>query len=65
MVLSEQEIVKRKALEEIISLGINPYPAELFHVNASTKDILKNYEKDKLGYKDISIAGRIMSVRDM
>jgi lysyl-tRNA synthetase class 2 len=65
MVLSEQEIVKRKALEEIISLGINPYPAELFHVNASTKDILKNYEKDKLGYKDISIAGRLMSVRDM
>jgi len=65
MVLSEQEIVKRKALEEIISLGINSYPAELFHVNASTKDILKNYEKDKLGYKDISIAGRLMSVRDM
>lgn len=65
MVLSEQEIVKRKALEELLNLGINPYPAESFAINATAKDILKNYEKDKLGYKNISIAGRLMSVRDM
>jgi lysyl-tRNA synthetase class 2 len=46
-------------------MGINPYPADLFEVNAQSADILKNYENDKLGYKNISIAGRIMSVRDM
>jgi len=63
--LSEQEVIRRQKLDELIGLGINPYPAELFEVNAQSADILKNYENDKLGYKDISIAGRIMSVRDM
>lgn len=63
--LSEQEIVRRKSLEEINNLGINPYPAELFEVNANAKDIHENYERDKLGYKNISIAGRIMSRRIM
>ncbi len=63
--LSEQEIIRRQKLDELIKMGINPYPAELFEVNAQSADILKNYENDKLGYKNISIAGRIMSVRDM
>ncbi|HEY4800161.1 MAG TPA: amino acid--tRNA ligase-related protein, partial [Bacteroidia bacterium] len=65
MQLSEQEILRRQKLDELIKLGINPYPPELFEVNASAKDILENYERDKLGYKNISIAGRIMTVRDM
>jgi len=63
--LSEQEIVRRKSLDELISLGIDPYPADFFQVNSSSKDILENYERDKLGYKNISIAGRIMSRRIM
>jgi lysyl-tRNA synthetase class 2 len=63
--LSEQEIIRRQKLDELIKMGINPYPADLFEVNAQSADILKNYENDKLGYKNISIAGRIMSVRDM
>lgn len=65
MELSEQEIIRRKKLEEIQALGIDPYPAELFEVNVSAKDIKENYERDKINYKDISIAGRIMSIRDM
>src|ERR1051326_2476131 len=65
MQLSEQEILRRQKLEEIIKLGINPYPPELFEVNASAKDILENYERNKTDYKNISIAGRIMTVRDM
>lgn len=63
--LSEQEITRRSKLEEIKKLGIDPYPAEEFLVNATAADIKENYERDKLNYKDISIAGRIMSVRDM
>lgn len=46
-------------------LGIDPYPAEAFEVNATAKDILENYERDKLNYKNISIAGRMMSRRIM
>jgi lysyl-tRNA synthetase class 2 len=63
--LSEQEILRREKLNEIRSLGIDPYPAEEFPVNANAADIKENYERDKLNYKDISLAGRIMSVRDM
>jgi lysyl-tRNA synthetase class 2 len=65
MQLSEQEIIRRKSLEEFEKLGINPYPAELFDVNASAKEILENYERHKSDYRQISIAGRIMSRRVM
>src|SRR5690242_14415207 len=59
--LSEQEIFRRKSLEEFKKLGINPYPAELYEVNASAEEILTNYERQKSDYRQISIAGRIMS----
>jgi len=65
MELSEQEQIRRQKLEEIKKLGIEPYPAELFEVNANSADILENYERDKLNYKNISMAGRIMSLRQM
>jgi lysyl-tRNA synthetase class 2 len=65
MQLSEQELLRRQAREELIKLGIEPYPAELFKVDVSVKDILQNYEKRKTDYKSISIAGRIMSRRIM
>jgi lysyl-tRNA synthetase class 2 len=64
-VLSEQEIVRRESLQKLLDLGINPYPAELFEVNVSAKGIKKNYEARKLDYKNISIAGRLMSRRIM
>jgi lysyl-tRNA synthetase class 2 len=63
--LTDQEIFRRNSLEELKKLGINPYPADLFEINASAKDIKENYERDKLSYKNISIAGRIMSRRIM
>jgi lysyl-tRNA synthetase, class II len=65
MQLSEQEIVRRQSLSELIKLGIDPYPAELFDVNASAQEILENYERHKSDYRQISIAGRIMSRRVM
>src|SRR6186713_3248673 len=65
MQLSEQEIIRRQAKEELEKLGIDPYPAELFEVNASAAEILENYERHKSDYRQISIAGRIMSRRIM
>lgn len=64
-ILSEQEIQRRDALAKLEALGINPYPAEAFDVNATAKDILANYERDKLNYKNVSIAGRMMGRRVM
>ncbi|TJZ53657.1 lysine--tRNA ligase [Sphingobacterium olei] len=63
--LSEQEQQRRQNLQGIIDLGINPFPADEFEVNATAEDILENYERDKLNYKSIRIAGRIMSRRIM
>lgn len=65
MQLSEQEIERRKSREELHNLGINPYPSETFKVNVTAKDIKQNYEKSKLDYKNITIAGRLMSKRVM
>ena len=63
--LSEQEIERRKDREELMKLGINPYPAESFQINVTAADIHKNYENNKTDYKDITIAGRLMSRRIM
>lgn len=64
-VLSEQEIQRREALSALYKLGIDPYPAEAFDVNVTAKDIRENYERDKINYKHIRIAGRMMSRRIM
>ena len=63
--LSEQEEFRREALSKLREYGINPYPAELFDVNVTAVDIKENYSARKLDYKNINIAGRIMSRRIM
>jgi len=63
--LSEQEVIRRNSLNELINLGINPYPAEKFEVTVSTNEILEKYNEEVKNYQDISIAGRIMSRRIM
>ncbi len=65
MQLSEQEIIRRGKLDQLRALGIEPYPAELFEVNVSIKDILENYGRNKIDYKNITLAGRIMGFRVM
>ena len=63
--LSEQEIVRRKSLEELTNMGVNAYPADLFEINVSAKEILEKYTAENQSYTNVSIAGRVMSVRDM
>ena len=60
MQLSEQEIIRREKLNALRELGINPYPADLFPVDSTSKKIKENF---KNGNKVI-VAGRLMSVRD-
>jgi len=65
--LSEQEIIRREKLEALRKLGIDPYPAALYPVNATAAAIKANYKGDenKADFADVCLAGRIMSVRDM
>lgn len=65
--LSEQELVRREKLEALKKLGIDPYPAALYPVNATAAAIKANYkgEENKADFAEVCLAGRIMSVRDM
>jgi len=64
MQLSEQEIVRRQAREDLEKAGINPYPAEKYEVNVTAREILENFS-DENDFHDVSIAGRLMSRRIM
>lgn len=57
--LSEQEQVRREKLKALRELGINPYPAALFPVDANSDSIKKNFEEGKT----VTLAGRLMSRR--
>jgi len=59
MQLSEQELIRREKLEKLRALGINPYPAALYPVNATSASIKSNYEEGK----QVIVAGRLMSRR--
>jgi len=63
--LSEQEILRREALQELRKLGIDPYPAEAFEINVTAQEIKEKYTPETGGYQDVSFAGRIMSRRIM
>ena len=57
--LSEQEIIRREKLSKLKELGINPYPAPLYPVDTTSKDVANYYEEGK----QVVVAGRLMSLR--
>ncbi|MBP6100350.1 MAG: lysine--tRNA ligase [Flavobacterium sp.] len=59
MQLSEQEIIRREKLVALRELGINPYPANLFPVNSTSKQVKEQFEEGK----KVTLAGRVMSTR--
>lgn len=65
MELNEQEIQRRKDVEELRSMGIEPYPAAEYEVNTNSEEIKENFDKEEAKFTNVSIAGRIMSRRIM
>ena len=63
MALSEQEILRREALVELRSLGIDPYPAAEFVTTNYSSEILADFEKFE--GKEVILAGRLMQKRIM
>ncbi|WP_177729912.1 lysine--tRNA ligase [Flavobacterium inviolabile] len=59
MQLSEQEIIRREKLGRLKELGINPYPANLFPVDHTSKQVKETFEEGK----KVIVAGRLMSSR--
>ena len=62
--LSEQELNRRQSLEELRKMGINPYPAAEYPVNAYSEEIRNNFD-DNASPRTVCIAGRLMSRRVM
>jgi lysyl-tRNA synthetase class 2 len=59
--LSEQELLRRESLQKLRDLGIDPYPAALYPVDAFAADIKKDFEDGK----QVCLAGRMLSQRIM
>jgi lysyl-tRNA synthetase class 2 len=59
--LSEQEIQRRESLHKLRELGIDPYPAALYPVDAFAADIKEKFEDGK----QVCLAGRMLSQRIM
>src|SRR5690554_6925669 len=57
--LSEQELVRRDKLTKLRELGINPYPADLFPYNHTSKQVKQDFSEGK----KVIVAGRLMSRR--
>jgi lysyl-tRNA synthetase, class II len=63
--LSEQEQLRRDSLKAIKELGIDPYPAALFPVNAFAADIKSQFDARPDEFQEVCLAGRLMSRRIM
>ena len=66
--LSEQEIGRRAALDELRAMGVNPYPADEYPVNAYAAEIKQNFQdpsSEDEPLREVCIAGRMMSRRVM
>lgn len=69
--LSEQELLRREKLQQLKDLGIEPYPAATFEVNAFTQEIKNELENQLTAgqavesgkYHEVTVAGRLMSRR--
>jgi lysyl-tRNA synthetase, class II len=70
--MNELEQIRRDNLQQMRELGVEPFPAELFQVNAWSEDIKANYQeevledgtKNRLNYQEVSLAGRVMATRE-
>jgi len=63
--LSEQEILRRQEKETLEKMGINPYPSETYEVTHHTSTIKEKFEEGAEEFKQVSLAGRLMSRRIM
>ncbi|NQW76370.1 MAG: lysine--tRNA ligase [Cytophagales bacterium] len=65
MILSEQELLRRQKRQELIGMGIDPYPAAAFLVSHYSAQILAEYKLELNNFQEVSLAGRLMGFRIM
>lgn len=63
--LSEQELIRRQSLAKLRELGIDPYPAALYPVNATAASVAAEYNPELGNCSEMCLAGRLMGRRIM
>ena len=63
--LSEQEVIRRNSLQKLRDLGIDPYPAAEYPVNALASEIKSQYTPELNNFSEVCLAGRLMTQRIM
>lgn len=63
--LNEQQLIRRQKLQQLREIGIDPFPPELFPVNAYAADIKRDFPSNPEGFKHVVLAGRLMTQRIM
>jgi len=63
--LSEQEVIRRNSLKRMRELGIDPYPAAEYEINATSTEIKEKFSEEENNFQNVKLAGRIMSRRIM
>ncbi len=61
--LSDLEILRRQKLQELRTLGIEPYPAPLYPITHKSNDIKQNFDTNPDDFTSVCLAGRVMSIR--
>lgn len=62
--LSEQEIFRRESLQKLRDMGIEPYPADEYPVDAYAAEVKETFA-DEAPEREVVMAGRLMSRRIM
>ena len=65
MELNEQQLQRRQALDKLRSLGIDPYPADVYPKDFSSVEISKEFDRNPDKFQQISFEGRMMRRRIM
>jgi lysyl-tRNA synthetase class 2 len=65
MILSEQELLRRQKRQELLAMGIDPYPAQEYPVNVYSDKILAEFNPESGNFQDVVLAGRLMGFRIM
>jgi len=65
MILSEQELLRRQKRQELLAMGIDPYPAQEYPVNVYSDQILAEFKPESGNFQDVVLAGRLMGFRIM
>lgn len=62
--LNDQMLQRRKYLQDLREAGVNPFAYE-WEITAKSAEIIQSFQDDQQPPREVSVAGRIMAIRQM